>query len=560
MNDENNNVQNVNNNEKETIQNIENNNVENNVVQNEMNQNIVKNQDSSNQNMQEQITTNNNSNDEDSDSVNLKRVKDLIIAIILSILVIYFGRSMILDGLNADGNNSIYEIENMFHSILNSFTAIIGFLGTIMLLAIIWVMYFTKPSREKIKARMNSKTRRTVRIVYVISYILIPTFIMLFIWWKIYDFLGNDVAHYNAWMNLKEVLDMTDERAGSDYEPSFIYKDKIYFYDSGHITKFNGEVVYYHKLYQMDLNGKHRKVISNSDKLKTGNFNFIYNDEVYFYSIKDNDYIVFNLKTKDIRNLDVGGSYVANSLKNNYIYVYNYTNTSNENNERYTNILLRKVNLDTNKTISEIKLDNIDGSIQIEDVFVDYKYGNIYYKLENKFDSLYIYKNDEIVYQVENDKIDKDNFTFLAATEGYIYFTDKKIIYKVDIVNKILEKEITNNFSNIERIDDGEGLNYFYDNKNIYYLDTDSDEFIQVLSDISGLPEKAQSVNNLIIFKGYEEKNYKNNKLRSIIVYDTQTKSKKQYDDIYKYYIEENYIYLLKYKDNNYVVDKVKLY
>lgn len=560
MNDENNNVQNVNNNEKETIQNIENNNVENNVVQNEMNQNIVKNQDSSNQNMQEQITTNNNSNDEDSDSVNLKRVKDLIIAIILSILVIYFGRSMILDGLNADGNNSIYEIENMFHSILNSFTAIIGFLGTIMLLAIIWVMYFTKPSREKIKARMNSKTRRTVRIVYVISYILIPTFIMLFIWWKIYDFLGNDVAHYNAWMNLKEVLDMTDERAGSDYEPSFIYKDKIYFYDSGHITKFNGEVVYYHKLYQMDLNGKHRKVISNSDKLKTGNFNFIYNDEVYFYSIKDNDYIVFNLKTKDIRNLDVGGSYVANSLKNNYIYVYNYTNTSNENNERYTNILLRKVNLDTNKTISEIKLDNIDGSIQIEDVFVDYKYGNIYYKLESKLDSLYIYKNDEIVYQVENDKIDKDNFIFLAATERYIYFTDKKIIYKVDIVNKVLEKEITNNFSNIERIDDGEGLNYFYDNKNIYYLDTDSDEFIQVLSDISGLPEKAQSVNNLIIFKGYEEKNYKNNKLRSIIVYDTQTKSKKQYDDIYKYYIEENYIYLLKYKDNNYVVDKVKLY
>lgn len=560
MNDENNNVQNVNNNEKETIQNIENNNVENNVVQNEMNQNIVKNQDSSNQNMQEQITTNNNSNDEDSDTVNLKRVKDLIIAIILSILVIYFGRSMILDLLAEIDTNSNHDFADILNSFLYFGSSVFQFVGTIGLLIFIWVMYFTKPSRERIKARMNSKTRRKVRIVYVISYILIPTFIMLFIWWKIYDFLGNDVAHYNAWMNLKEVLDMTDERAGSDYEPSFIYKDKIYFYDSGHITKFNGEVVYYHKLYQMDLNGKHRKVISNSDKLKTGNFNFIYNDEVYFYSIKDNDYIVFNLKTKDIRNLDVGGSYVANSLKNNHIYVYNYASTSNENNERYTNILLRKVNLDTNKTISEIKLDNIDGSIQIEDVFVDYKYGNIYYKLENKFDSLYIYKNDEIVYQVENDKIDKDNFTFLAATEGYIYFTDKKIIYKVDIVNKILEKEITNNFSNIERIDDGEGLNYFYDNKNIYYLDTDSDEFIQVLSDISGLPEKAQSVNNLIIFKGYEEKNYKNNKLRSIIVYDTQTKSKKQYDDIYKYYIEENYIYLLKYKDNNYVVDKVKLY
>lgn len=549
MNDENNNVQNVNNNEKETIQNIENNNTENNIVQNKTNQDI-----------QEQITTNNNSNDEDNDTVNLKRVKDLIIAIILSILVIYFGRTMILDGLNEDGNNSIYEIENMFHSILNSFTAIIGFLGTIMLLVIIWVMYFTKPSRERIKARMNSKTRRTVRIVYVISYILIPTFIMLFIWWKIYDFLGNDVAHYSAWMNLKEVLDMTDERAGRDYEPYFIYKDKIYFYDSGHITKFNGEVVYYHKLYQMDLNGKHRKVISNSDKLKTGNFSFIYNDEVYFYSIKDNDYVVFNLKTKDIRNLDVGGSYVANSLKNNHIYVYNYTNTSNENNERYTNILLRNVNLDTNKTISEIKLNNIDGSIQIEDVFVDYKYGNIYYKLENKLDFLYFYKNDEIVYQIKNDKIDKDSFTVLAVTDRYIYFADKKIIYKVDIVNKILEKEITNNFSNIERIDDGEGLNYFYDNKNIYYLDTDSDEFIQVLSDISGSPEKVQSVNNLIIFKGYEEKNYKNNKLRSIIVYDTQTKNKKQYDDIYKYYIEENYIYLLKYKDNNYVIDKVKLY
>lgn len=546
MNDENNNVQNVNNNEKETIQNIENNNVENNAVQNEMNQNI-----------QEQITTNSNSNDEDSDTVNLKRVKDLIIAIILSILVIYFGRSMILDLLADIDTNSNHDFADILNSFLYFGSSFFQFVGIIGLLIFIWVMYFTKPSRERIKARMNPKTRRRVRIVYVISYILIPTFIMLFIWWKIYDFLGNDVAHYRAWMNLKEVLDMTDERAGKYYKPYFIYKDKIYFYDSGHITKFNGEVAYYHKLYQMDLNGKHRKIISNSDKLKTGDFSFIYNDEVYFYSIKDNDYVVFNLKTKDIRNLDVGGSYVANSLKNNHIYVYNYVNTSNENNEQYTNILLRKVNLDTNETVSEIKLDNIDDSIQENDIFIDYKYGNIYYKLEGQDDFLYIYKNDEIVYQIEDDKIDKDNFTFLAVTEKNIYFTDKKIIYKVDIVNKTLEKEITNNFNDIKGIYNKEGLNYFYDNKNIYYLDTDSDEFIQVLSDISGLPEKVQSVNNLIIFKGYEEKN---NKLRSIIVYDTQTKNKKQYDDVYKYYIEENYIYLLKYSDNNYVVDKVKLY
>lgn len=412
MNDENNNVQNVNNNEKETIQNIENNNVENNAVQNEMNQNI-----------QEQITTNSNSNDEDSDTVNLKRVKDLIIAIILSILVIYFGRSMILDLLADIDTNSNHDFADILNSFLYFGSSFFQFVGIIGLLIFIWVMYFTKPSRERIKARMNPKTRRRVRIVYVISYILIPTFIMLFIWWKIYDFLGNDVAHYRAWMNLKEVLDMTDERAGKYYKPYFIYKDKIYFYDSGHITKFNGEVAYYHKLYQMDLNGKHRKIISNSDKLKTGDFSFIYNDEVYFYSIKDNDYVVFNLKTKDIRNLDVGGSYVANSLKNNHIYVYNYVNTSNENNEQYTNILLRKVNLDTNETVSEIKLDNIDDSIQENDIFIDYKYGNIYYKLEGQDDFLYIYKNDEIVYQIEDDKIDKDNFTFLAVTEKkYIFY------------------------------------------------------------------------------------------------------------------------------------------
>ncbi|UKI58115.1 MAG: hypothetical protein L6V81_01275 [Clostridium sp.] len=57
---------------------------------------------------------------------------------------------------------------------------------------------------------------------------------------------------------------------------------------------------------------------------------------------------------------------------------------------------------------------------------------------------------------------------------------------------KFLEKKrLQIIFSNIERIDDGEGLNYFYDNKNIYYLDTDSDEFIQVLSDISGLRKKS---------------------------------------------------------------------
>lgn len=151
MNDENNNVQNVNNNEKETIQNIENNNVENNVVQNEMNQNIVKNQDLSNQNMQEQITTNNNSNDEDSDTVNLKRVKDLIIAIILSILVIYFGRSMILDLLAEIDTNSNHDFADILNSFLYFGSSVFQFVGTIGLLIFIWECILLSRQEKELK-------------------------------------------------------------------------------------------------------------------------------------------------------------------------------------------------------------------------------------------------------------------------------------------------------------------------------------------------------------------------------------------------------------------------
>lgn len=119
MNDENNNVQNVNNNEKETIQ------------------NIVKNQDPSNQNMQVQITTNNNSNDEDSDTVNLNRVKDLIIAIILSILVIYFGRTIILDLLAEIDTNSNHDFADILNSFLYFGSSVFQFVGTIGLLIFI---------------------------------------------------------------------------------------------------------------------------------------------------------------------------------------------------------------------------------------------------------------------------------------------------------------------------------------------------------------------------------------------------------------------------------------
>ena len=63
-------------------------------------------------------------------------------------------QSMILDLLAEIDTNSNHDFADILNSFLYFGSSVFQFVGTIGLLIFIWVMYFTKPSRERIKARI----------------------------------------------------------------------------------------------------------------------------------------------------------------------------------------------------------------------------------------------------------------------------------------------------------------------------------------------------------------------------------------------------------------------
>ena len=516
----------------------------------------------SNENIQE-VTANQNVVNQDKNINNensmvepeIKKKSGLFIPILLSVIVCFIGFSISyqkLFGANVQTGNELDIISNIFG---NTFTGIFTFIDTLVLLLIIWVFHFGVIIKRRIDSKASPKTKKIIKVVAII---LFAFCLFEFTINKIkYDNKYSGVKNYNL-MTLKEILNNVP--SSTFYDSSsfyFIHNDKIYFYDFGYEDKLTSlddpsEPAFYDKLYQMDLNGKNKKIISEDGKLRFSNFEFIYNDEAYFHSNSGDYYGKINLKTYKITDLcDKIPTRIYQKYMFNDNYKFFYENDYN-NEEPY--VLFRKNNINTNETISEVRVER---KVDPSHVIFDYDYGNIYYVDGYSYNGYFIYKNNDEIYHFNENEYNDFGFQILAYLENYIYIINNRVVYKIDTINNTRQM-ISEDYPEIKRINNLDGLNYYYENEKIYYLDTDNDEFIEILDNVKTPINKVYKTNDLLIFTGELDRLY--DKSGIVIVYNKNTKDKNIYEGIHKVTLEDNYMYLVQDKKDNYVINKVKLY
>lgn len=307
----------------------------------------------------------------------------------------------------------------------------------------------------------------------------------------------------------------------------------------------------------MNLDGTNNKKLAETDELRYATFYFVYNDEAYYYTTYYSENKKINLKTGEIKSLGTNDICLAKTLNNGMVYSF-LDNAVAE--DEYS--VFKKIDIKNNKTISEIKTKY---SMAGDKYFFDYDGGNIYYLEDyySKFPS--IYKNNQIIYEfTEYDRYKFPKIEFIAVNSNYIYFKQNDIIYKLDIDNKSIEKELSNSLNDIKRISSGNNTdNYFYSDKKIYSFDMKKSAFELVISDIEKQPEYIYNINNKLIFtentdnvKYYSE----TDNLGSVVVYNKLNKNTEKFDNIRKVSFDEKYMYLLYQSNNNYSVKKIKLY
>lgn len=501
------------------------------------------------------INTNNENNIVEPEA---KKKSGLFIPILLSVIVGFIGFSVSYQKLfvaNPRTGNELDIISNIFG---DTFTGIITFINTLVLLLIIWVFHLGVIIKRRIDSKASPKAKKVIKVVAVLLFIFC---LFEFTINKIkYDNKHSGVKNYNL-MTLKEILNKVP--SSTFYDSSsyyFIYKDKIYFYDFGYEDKLTSlddpdEPTFYDKLYQMDLNGKNKKVISEDGKLRFTKFEFIYNDEAYFHSNSGDYYGKINLKTYKITDLCdkiPTGIYQKYMFNDNYKFFY-----ENDYNNEEPYVLFRKNNINTKETISEVRVKR---KVDPSHVIFDYDYGNLYYIGDlpgSYFRIQSIYKNNDEIYRFNETEYNDFGFQILAFLEDYIYIINNRVIYKIDTINNT-RQVISEDYTEISRIDNLSGLNYYYENEKIYYLDTENDEFVEMLDNVKTPISNVYKANDLLIFTGEVDRLY--DKSGTVIVYNKNTKDKKIYENVHKVNLEDNYMYLVQDKKDNYVVNKIKLY
>lgn len=486
------------------------------------------------------IIQNLNDNTSLDEQKNDKKKKKSIFKIIITLICILLTILVIINTIKGLGVMYFFSLLNPITFIL----ALIGLGGVIQLsafqIAIIWIAYGIISLLYKFYNKLIIKYKKI--FIFILIFLILIGFIY-FISKKTYD---------NNHLNLAEVLNEPPSYELYDSTSYyFIHNDKIYYYV---LESNNDYTKIYDKFYVMNLDGTGNKKIAETDELRYATFYFVYNNEAYYYTMYYNENKKIDLSTGEITSLGNDDIFISKTLNNGKVNVFiDHAIAGNA----YS--IFKKIDLNTNKTISEIKTLN---SMAGKKYFLDYDSGNVYY-LET-FYSEYptLYKNTDVLYQLEDEQKNV-NIEFIAVNNDYLYYKSNNYIYKLNIVSKQIEKEIYNNLGTIQRISSGNNIdNYFYQNGKIYQFDLTNDKFVLILSDVKNKPEYVYNINNRLIFtentdnlKYYSEKD----NLGSVIVYNIYNNDTIKFENIRKLSFDENYMYLLISKDEEYVVEKYEL-
>ena len=486
------------------------------------------------------ISSINNTNLDNSKSTNKNILKK--ICIVLSIIVAIVGSGIGIFSIITSFTMDSIEFFGPLLNIFVFFGSIAFFIYTGIIIGVVWIIYGIIKLINKFYKKLSTNNKKIFKIILiiVIALLLIVSFLI-----KKYNYNNK---------NLMKVLN--DPPSYEFYDNTtyyFIYKDKIYYYKLEHNSSFTK---LYDILFVMNLDGTNNKKLAETDELRYATFYFVYNDEAYYYTTYYNENKKINLKTGEINSLGTNDIYIAKTLNNGIVYSFIDNAIAGD---EYS--IFKKIDIKNNKTISEIKTKY---SMAGNEYYFDYDGGNIYYLEDFYSKHPSIYKNNEIIYEfTEYDRYKFPEIEFIAVNNNYIYYKQNDTIYKLNINNKSIEKELDIDLKDIKRINSGNNTdNYFYSNKNIYSFDINKDTFELVISNIEKQPEYIYNINNKLIFtentdniKYYSERD----NLGSVLIYNKLNNSTEKIDDIRKVSFDGEYMYILYQSNNNYSVKKIKL-
>lgn len=459
------------------------------------------------------------------------------ICIILTIIVVVIAGIRVISSIFLSSEFNPNEILGPLLSAFAFIGAFIYLIGAFVIIAFIWIVYGIIKLLNNIYVKLSHKNKKIFKIVLIALLLIIITFTVFL---NIY----NDKNK-----NLAEVLDNSPSSLFySSTSYYFIYNDKIYYYV---LDNNNDYTELYDQLFVMNLDGTDNQKLVETDELRYADFYFVYNNEAYYYTMYYGENKKINLSTGEITSLGNDDNYLSKTLKDGKVYALIDHAVAGD-----SYAIFKKIDLDTNKTISEVKTTH---SLSGNQYYLDYDGGNVYFLEDFYSEYPTIYKNNSIVYTFDDENA-KD-IQFIAVNQSYLYFKLKNYIYKLNVNTKQIEKRFYCSLGDIHRISSGNNSdNYYYVYGKIYEFDVNNNQFRLVVSNINDKPDYVYNINDKLIFTENTDnlKYYTStDNLGTVLVYDG--KSIERFDGIRKVSFDENYMYLLIDAKENYVVQKYDL-
>lgn len=435
-------------------------------------------------------------------------------------------------GATSDGT-SLFEILGMcFGEMIKFFvTPGTGMLLWLVPLLMIWLFYIFSIVFLKLYFVLGKKSKK---VIGIFSKIIISILIAIIIIVIVISIIDSVLNYGNC--NIGKAF-TSPPLNPYDYDTTsycFMYHDKFYYVGTEGLKN---------KLYSLSLYGFVKQKVSSKDVFNGAVFHMVYNNEAYFYSLKDSSNKKIDLTTRKITNLDNKYNYIEKTMNDGIIFAFE---NGHEDGKDYS--MYRKIDLKNNKVLTEHKAPN--DITEYGDYMFEYDNGDIYFLIKPyEEEHPVIYKNENIIYQFEEySNSSLPELEFILSNKEYIYYTQNDYIYKLNTDKGQIEKKIPLEYKDIKRISSGNNQdNYFYANERIYSYNFDRDEFDLIVTNVPKQPEKIYHVNNTLIFTENDDNvgYVRDDNLGSVLIFDTISKYTNNIKKVRKVSFDEEKMYVI---------------
>ena len=293
----------------------------------------------------------------------------------------------------------------------------------------------------------------------------------------------------------------------------YIHDDVVYYesYDDRYDPPYNRTIR------RMDINGKKDRLLVSGEEVVAYYTDFVYDGKLY-YNYNNSVHKAMDLNTKKIDYLQYTGTYIVESLHDNYIYGYHSFND---------HTIIHKIDLNSFNVVREKRISNY---INFSNAYIDYDNLDIYY-LKGKN----LYKNDEFIHTIPN-----FNSYIVYGNDRCVYYIDNYNLYKVSkgFGEPVL---VQGNYNKLGRIQSYNSEVFLRDNDgNVYSFNPITDK-MDLIFNSNAYIEYVYRSRNYLVFAS-KNNSYHN---RAVVLYNESTKETTDYFKSRYLNVEYNKIYIL---------------